>query len=170
MIGLESREENDKFLDILYISAEIEAFLEYVLRHEKIPFDKSSLANKMKKFCKYLDDRENKSVSSSDIIFAEKYSLKDVLEGIREKRNIAVHQANNLISGYSETLKSGVRDRVVILQPTEPDDLYVGSIDDLHKEFTELTDLFHPIWNMVDQEGVVMFTAFDIDGTQIGEY
>ena len=163
-MNFETPDGNSKYLEIMYISSEIEDWLGYILDKNHISYNASSFQNKISKMCDYLDHRPNKHYTTRDKIFDNRYSLVDIFSNIKALRDTAVHDANNLITGLSRMpLKMRAKESKFSKK-------YVGDIDKLHKAFSQYSDYISKLYNMVQLEGAKIFEVFDIDGSQIGEY
>lgn len=150
-------------------------------------------------FYYHIDNRVNGKCKSSDKIFKsnknDSISLRKLLKEICLIRNIAAHQTEALIGGWStlpdnETLmKRKVSSSKIERKRSEntilfEDDYkviitkgrgwaslhgntYVGSVEDLHKDWRFYSNQFNKIYQIWNDR---CFEIFDIDGTQIAEY
>lgn len=144
-----------KFARIFAESSEIESMIDYILDNLKIEYKRSSFQDKISKFCVYIDNRDH-GKKSTDKIFLERYSLVDLLSGIKKYSDIARHEANNLLTGFSEVPLKARRGKF--------SKQYIGNLDSLYSEFTKYTKALYPLYEMIQMEGDFRFDNFDIDG------
>ena len=150
-------------------------------------------------FYHYIDNRVNGRCKSTDKIFKNKndnnISLRKLLDEISRIRNIAAHQTDALIGGWSKLSDNEIlMKRRVSSQKIERKRLegtilfedaykliitkgrgwaslhgntYVGSVEDLHKDWKFYSNQFNKIYEIWNDR---CFEIFDIDGTQIIGY
>ncbi len=150
-------------------------------------------------FYYHIDNRVNGQCKSTDKIFKNKNNhnihLQKLIDEISKLRNIAAHQTDALIGGWSklpdnETLMKRkvsskkiehIRSESTILFEDDykiiitkgrgwaslSGNTYIGSVEDLHNDWEFYSNQFNKIYQIWNDR---CFEIFDIDGTQIAEY
>lgn len=155
---ISSEEDLRSFANIFFESSEIESMLEYVLDHLNIDYKPYSFQDKISKFCRYIDSRE-RGGKSTDKMFLNRYSLVDAFSGVKKYSDIARHEANHLLTGFSE-IPIKVRSGKFRKQ-------YIGDLNTLYLEFSKCSKALYPLYEMIQLEGDFKFELYDIDGSKL---
>jgi hypothetical protein len=154
--------------DILVEFIMLEEMLGFVIPNSN-EIKERTFKNRVDEFCNYIDNLDINGIcrsQSTDKIFCglkgKPISLRELLFGIYNVRNIAAHQTYQLVIGLTDR---PIKGRNGIFR-----NCYAGTASKLHSEWKKLSEQLSTLYNMLNSHGSQILNYFDINGEQIAEW